>query len=153
VSTYKHTQIGWIILLPVGLALAGASAAVIAAGERPGVSPAAGIGMGVLVLVALLFSALTVEISDGVLACRFGPGLIRRHIRLAEVRQAEPVRNRWYYGWGIRWIGSGWMWNVAGLSAVELTYLDGRKFRIGTDEPEALCAAIRPHLTPPTGGT
>jgi hypothetical protein len=34
------------------------------------------------------------------------------------------------------------MWNISGLDAVELDYLDGRKFRIGTDQPEELADAI-----------
>jgi hypothetical protein len=34
------------------------------------------------------------------------------------------------------------VWNVSGFQAVELTLKDGSRFRIGTDEPEALVHAI-----------
>jgi hypothetical protein len=34
------------------------------------------------------------------------------------------------------------LWNVSGFDAVELVLDDGRRFRIGTDEPLALAAAI-----------
>ena len=52
------------------------------------------------------------------------------------------MRNPWYVGWGIR-LGPGyWLWNVSGLSAVELVLADDRRFRVGTDEPEALSRAI-----------
>ena len=35
------------------------------------------------------------------------------------------------------------VWNISGLDAVELTYHNGKKFRIGTDEPEALLEALK----------
>jgi len=95
------------------------------------------------VSLLLLFSTLTVIVSDGWLECRFGVGLIWRRIRLSDVRNAEAVRNKWYYGWGIRLTPHGWLWNVAGLDAVELTFANGKKFRIGTDEPGRLLEAIR----------
>ena len=74
---------------------------------------------------------------------RFGLGIIRRTIALADVTGCTVVRNPWWYGWGIRLIPHGWMWNVAGLDAVELQFRTGRRFRIGTDDPEGLAAAIR----------
>jgi len=41
-------------------------------------------------------------------------------------------------------LDSTWLvWNISGLDAVELTYCDGKKFRIGTDEPEALLEALK----------
>ena len=44
-------------------------------------------------------------------------------------------------GFGIRKVPGGWMWNVSGLDSVQLTFADGKRFRIGTDEPGALEAA------------
>ena len=39
-------------------------------------------------------------------------------------------------------LDSTWLvWNISGLDTVELTYRDGKKFRIGTDEPEVLLDA------------
>ena len=32
----------------------------------------------------------------------------------------SQVRNKWYYGWGLRGIPGGWMFNVWGLDDVEL---------------------------------
>ena len=45
-------------------------------------------------------------------------------------------------GWGIRKVVGGWMFNVAGLDAVELGLSKGGLFRIGTDEPDQLLEAI-----------
>ena len=90
-----------------------------------------------------LFSSLTVEIEKHTLTCRFGVGLIRKNIPLSEIDHLSAVANSWVVGWGIRWMpGSSWVWNVSGLQAVELTLKNGRRFRIGTDEPETLVHAI-----------
>jgi len=39
-------------------------------------------------------------------------------------------------------ISGGWMYNVWGLDAVELNLTSGKVFRIGTDEPAELLAAV-----------
>ncbi|MAB27778.1 MAG: hypothetical protein CMJ53_00585, partial [Planctomycetaceae bacterium] len=48
----------------------------------------------------------------------------------------------WLAGFGIRYIGRGWMWNVSGLDAIRIDRTKGGSFFIGTDEPAALEAAI-----------
>ena len=58
----------------------------------------------------------------------------------------EQGRNSWWYGWGIRLTPHGWMWNISGLDAVELTYRNGKKFRIGTDELEMLLGVLKTFL-------
>jgi hypothetical protein len=63
-----------------------------------------------------------------------------------EIVGFRQVRNKWYYGWGVRGIPGGWMYNVWGLDAVELELASGKKFRIGTNEPEELVAALRARL-------
>ena len=36
-----------------------------------------------------------------------------------------------------------WLYNVSGLDAVEIVRISGKKFRVGTDEPRALVAALK----------
>jgi hypothetical protein len=69
--------------------------------------------------------------------------MARRTIDPATVTATRPVRHKPWCGWGMWWIPQGWLWNVWGLSAVELSLASGRRFWIGTNEPEALHAAIR----------
>jgi hypothetical protein len=76
------------------------------------------------------------------LTLRFGVGVVRKSIDLREVRSFQVVRNHWYYGWGIRLIPGGWLYNASGLGAVELSLEGGRHVRVGTDEPEALARAL-----------
>ncbi|KAA5546321.1 hypothetical protein FYK55_03590 [Roseiconus nitratireducens] len=97
----------------------------------------------ILLCCIFLFYALQVEVTTESVTVSFGPGVIRRRFRVDEIVDARVVRNRWYYGWGIRLIPHGWMFNVSGLDAVELDLPNQRKFRIGTDEPQELCAAIQ----------
>ena len=98
--------------------------------------------VGVALLAMLLFHSLTVTIDDEHIRLSFGLGLFRKRIPLSQVVSCRTVRNRLWYGFGIRYVFDGWMWNVSGMDAVQLTYEDGRHFRIGTDEPEALAASI-----------
>lgn len=102
-----------------------------------------GVVLAIVVLLALLFSRLTVEVDEEEIRLRFGVGWLRRAISREDVAQAEKVRNAWWYGFGIRLTPHGWMWNISGLDAVELTYKDGKKFRIGTGDPDGLLEALR----------
>jgi hypothetical protein len=106
--------------------------------------------MGLLSIVALLFGSLTTEIADGELRCRFGIGLVRKRFPLRNIVRVEPVRNSWIWGWGIRYTPHGWLFNVSGLDAVELSLTSGRRVRIGTDEPDALARAIRQSIEMPS---
>ena len=138
-ETYRHTQIGWVLLA----ALAAGAGVVVFATGKTGWNSAASAVVTMLIVVALLFCTLTVMIHDGEIECRYGPGLISKHIPLAAVRGARPVRTAWYQGWGIRLTSDGWLFNVSGLDAVEVELIDGKRIRIGTDEPQVLVAAIR----------
>jgi len=147
---YRHTQMGWAILVPILLVLATILVLVEFSVKSGRTIPLAVFGL--LTVTAVLFATLSVTVHGEWLECRFGPGLIRRRIRLTDVQRAEAVRNKWYYGWGIRLTPYGWLWNVSGLDAVELTFANGKKFRIGTDEPDRLLEAIRSganRLSPP----
>ena len=95
-----------------------------------------------LVVAMIVYSSLTVTITDDALMVRFGPGIIRKRYRLADIESSRAVRNRWFYGWGTRMTPHGWLYNVSGLDAVEVRFKTGRKVRIGSNEPQALDAAI-----------
>ncbi len=142
---YQHTQIGWVIIFFVLVAAAFMVPALAAANLGLG----SAIFLTVLALVMLLFSTLTVTVRQDEICLRFGIGIIRKRIPLDSVRLYRQVRNHWYYGWGIRYIPGGMLWNVSGLHAVELLLKSGKRLRIGTDEPEALSRAIQKILGEP----
>lgn len=98
--------------------------------------------LGAFGLLAVLFSSLTVYVTDRELVFYFGPGFWTRRFALDDIISAEAVRNAALYGWGIRYTPHGWLYNVSGLRAVEVTVRGEGQIRIGTDEPEALEQAI-----------
>ncbi|MFO1424355.1 MAG: hypothetical protein U1F70_12035 [Candidatus Competibacteraceae bacterium] len=63
------------------------------------------------------------EINGAWLRFRFGVGLIRKRIPLAQIVAVEPVRNSWRYGWSIHRTPRGGLYNVSGWEAVEITPL------------------------------
>ncbi len=138
---YRHTQLGWITIPAILIAII---VFLIVSGGA-GISQVnQGLGLLLLVVMLGLFYSFTIEISNGILQCRFGPGIIRRRISISEIEEAKSVRNPWYSGWGIRWRpGQYVLWNVSGRRAVELVLKNGNRFRIGTNEPEALVQAIQ----------
>ena len=94
-------------------------------------------------IVGTLFWGLTVEVNKDIIRLSFGFGIIHRSIPRERIATVTQVRNRWWYRLGIKWTPHSWMWSISGLVAVELTYHTGKKFRIGTDEPEALLEALK----------
>lgn len=143
-GTYKHTQVGYVILIAVGVA------ALLIGGTmffEPRII--GGVVLAVLVVVAVLFASLTIEIRDRAVRASFGPGLIRKTVPLDDIERCETLRYPWYYGWGIRFTPQGMLYNVSGLQAVKLVRKNGRAVLFGTDEPEKLCNAIRGVLPNP----
>jgi hypothetical protein len=98
--------------------------------------------LGLLALANAAFSSLTVVLTQDLLEFWFGAGIWHRKYRLISIARCSVVRNAWWHGWGIRWTPDGWLYNVAGPDAVAILFTDGRKIRIGTDEPGILCDAI-----------
>ncbi len=98
--------------------------------------------MVLLIVTGAVMARLTVVVDDRSVTTFFGWGWPRRHIELAGIDGASHVRNSWWHGWGIRKVSRGWMYNIAGRDAVELSLRSGRVFRIGTDRPKELLAAI-----------
>jgi hypothetical protein len=96
-----------------------------------------------LLVSLVLFYKLTITIENDTLCASFGLGIIRKRLRLAEIVGCEPIRIRWWYGWGIHLTPYGWLYNVSGLNAVAITLRDSRKFALGTNDPVGLVSAIQ----------
>lgn len=122
IKSYQHTQIGYLVIIALSIPLL--------------------ILLFVLSLCLVLFPSLTVEIDKTRLGVKFGFGVINKKFILKDIESCHIVKNPWYYGWGIRLTSHGWLYNVSGLSAVEIQMKNGKKYRIGTDEPKSLEHAI-----------
>ncbi len=133
-TRYEHTQTGYVLIC--GL-FVGAFAFAFARFFQT--SPQ----REIFLVVSILFLITIVAFYKLTMCASFGVGLVRKKVALAEIAACEPIRIRWWYGWGIHLTPYGWLYNVAGLDAVAITLRDGRKFALGTDDPDELVAAIR----------
>jgi energy-coupling factor transporter transmembrane protein EcfT len=135
---YRRTQVGWIIIA-VFLVVA---VIVAVANVFAGFFWFGPLIVTLLLGIGLLFSTLTVVVDEDYLRIAFGPGLLRRSWKLADLESASIVRNRWFTGWGIRYQPGVTIYNVSGFDAVEIKLLDGRRYRIGTDDAAGLLTAL-----------
>lgn len=128
--SYEHTQMGWMVLIPFTLI---------------GVIFTFTFQLSLIVLLLIpivLFYSLKTVVDDEYFRFSFGIGLIRKKFLLSEIESAKEVKNSFIYGWGIHRTRHGWLYNVSGFKAVEITLESGKTFRIGTDEPEELISAL-----------
>jgi hypothetical protein len=141
VIRYQHTQLGTMMLVALvsGAIFFAAMAYALPFAGRLGLLVAALL----LVVVAWLFSSLTVSVSDSELQWRFGPGLFSFRMALADIARVSVVRNSPLSGYGIRMRPGFRLYNVSGLDAVELRMKNGDIRRIGTDDALGLAAALR----------
>lgn len=144
-NDYEHTETGWVIIASMGAAMAGIYAA-FASGAMPGGAGAQALLQFVLLAALLNFYRQKVTVDGHAVRLRLGLGLIRRTVPLTEIAGAAPLRAPWLYGWGIHYVGDGWIFNVSSLDCVELRLKNGRRLLIGTDDQPALHAAIAGRL-------
>ena len=149
-TSYKHTQIGYLmIIVTLVVSMIFAQAQITARAEPPSVD--SGTNFAITALMALILfvlasvTTLTTSIDEKYLQIKFGYGIFRKKVLLSEIISAKQVKNHWYYGWGIRF----WFWprmciyNVSGFDAVEIIMKNGKIYRIGTDVPRELETAIK----------
>ncbi len=153
-ASYKKTQTGWIIILsfiPVFLFLAWIIYYQEVLGRSFGDHPAPSflyLGLiGLLLLLLVLFSNLTVTGFPTYLEIKYGIGLFRKKFQYQDIQSCSIKKNNWFYGWGVRKIPGGWLYNVSGSMSVQLDMKSGRMYRIGTDEPEKLIEFIKSRIS------
>jgi hypothetical protein len=143
-TDYRHTQVGWKLLAGtvVVLVLAVALTLSLSPSTRAA-APWLIYGLFAIVAVTvLLFSALAVEVNATEIRVKFGIGLVGKTMAIADVVRCELLRTRIWWGWGLHWTPSGWLYNVGGRDAVRVILAHERPVIIGSDEAARLKAAI-----------
>lgn len=139
---YQHSQTGWFVI-PVLLLFTVVGLVVASDDEvQVGVVVAILVMMFAILALGIYLSRLDVTVTEDQVVAAFGFGKPRRAFDLTEITDVRAVRNSWWNGWGVRKIRNGWMYNVWGLDAVQLELQSGKSFRIGTDDPDGLVAAL-----------
>ena len=142
---YSHTQrsaaaiflFSLAALVPVGLVLSGALSTADAGARITAIAVSV-----VMAISAFAFSSLTIAVRDGQLSWWFGPGIVKKTVPLSSIVSAQPATTSILNGRGIHYTGRGWLYNVAGRQAVLVTQQDGKRFLLGTDEPDSLAHVI-----------
>ena len=149
-TLYKHTQIGYLMLVvTLAVLVLFAWVYITALAEPPSVDSGPNFAVSAIMVLILFilasFATLTASIDENYLRIKFGYGIFARKFALNQIVSVQAVKNRWYYGWGIRlWLWPKmWIYNVSGFDAVEITMKNGKVYRIGTDVPEELETAIK----------
>ena len=94
---------------------------------------------GICLIIILLFYGMTTTIDAESITISFGIGFINKKINLANLESVTEVRNPWYWGWGIRMIPNGTLYNISGSKGIELKFKNTDKIiRIGSKDPETL---------------
>ena len=102
----------------------------------------------------LIFYKLTIIIDDTHLSFKLGAGLVSRKFPLSGIKECRSVRNNPLTGIGIRLYSNGWLYNVSGLGAIELTFKNKKtRIRIGTDKPDEIAQLVTARLDKESQGT
>jgi hypothetical protein len=101
----------------------------------------------IFILCLLTFFKLTIIIDDTHLTFKMGIGMVSKSFPLSDIESCKPVRNPLIYGIGIHMTSSGWLYNVSGSYAVELTFKNRKsRVRIGTGKPEEIAKAVNERI-------
>ena len=142
--TYRHTQIGWAMILILGGVIAfGGWVLHLSGGTASAIGTAV---VAVMVVCLFLFISQTVIVDTERLQLRMGPGLIRRTVPLQDILAVGRLRLPWWavtYGIRMSLSGKAQLWRVSGAEAVDLQLSGERRLLITSDEPDVLAAAIR----------
>ncbi|MBQ4812353.1 hypothetical protein A7985_18595 [Pseudoalteromonas luteoviolacea] len=138
---YQKTQLAWAIwgilawlstFVIMGAVLLGHNLGVLAFGI-------------ILVLVAFFFYGLTIEVDTQSKQLRwwFGPGIAKKTLSFDDIDEVKAVTNSFRHGIGMRISHDGWVYTVSGFKAIEVSMLDGTKYRLGTADQPGLLDALR----------
>lgn len=144
---FREFQMSWIVIIASGLVLVLITLLfAFQLGTRP-ISPLNYLLVfGILSLTVSLMYGMTTAVTEKEVSISFGFGLIRKRFDVGTIQDVREVTNPWFYGLGIRIIPNGWLYNMGGTKAVELSLKSGRVARIGTRKSAELGKAIRETL-------
>ena len=94
------------------------------------------------VCVGVVFSTMTIDVSDNAVEWWFTFGILRQRVSMSEIRFATSTRVTLLNGLGIRTNGRDWLWIVSGTDTVTLELRNGKKIWLGSPEAQDLAVLI-----------
>lgn len=138
---HRETSIkAMLLFIPIS-AIVGGAFLFVAKEQKPAVALMLAIMTFVAIVVAV-FSTLTVEVTGEQLTFGFLFGVMRRRIQLAEIASAARTSLPWWYGTGVKYGLKGLTYLIWPGPAVAVTLRDGRTVQVGTEDADALLAAL-----------
>lgn len=136
-TVYLHTQPGWFIrIICFAMILIWVSLAWF--NPNKNLKPTLLLGLPVTLTILGLWWSMTVEVTHTELHHHFGFGFWKKSYALSDIQSVSKEQTRWYNGYGIRYVGTGWLYNVSGFDVVHITLTSGESVLLGTDDPDGL---------------
>ena len=137
---YRHKQ--WSFVTFIAMPIVAACVLVLDNNFNSIPTAAIGVLFGVLTIVTVIMSSMTIEVNESDVRWHFGPGVFHKSLPLEEIAKCKSVKNPIWMGFGIHAFGTGWIYNVSGLLGIEIELKGGAFIRLGSDEPNYLVSAI-----------
>jgi hypothetical protein len=146
---YKKFQFGWVIVVIFMVIMVWMTFAYI---YQWGSNPIDKFGYIFMTLLLgafmLVFCGMTVIVTDRHIKIKLGIGFLVKKVDLQSVSSVEIVQVPLLYGYGIRIIPGGTLYNVSGKYAVMIRFKDRKRIlQIGTNDRENLKIAIESRIS------
>ncbi len=134
---YRRTQIGIGIISVLAIGIFLSLCGFVLEGSKNLLLVALFLG-----IAGLLFSSLNIVITSKEFRISLGIGVVRKSFPISDIVSCEVVKNPWWYGWGVKVIPGGWLFSVSGTQAIEIKLKNGRRYRVGSDDPVRVKALL-----------
>ena len=142
---HRQTSAKTLILPPVAAAVSIPVLIALNSGARAPLFVPIAIIVAVVALVTIVvavFATMITEVTDSEVVVGFRFGAMQRRIPLGDIVRAERANIAWWHGTGVKYGLTTTSYLVRTGPAVALVLNSGRTFRIGTDDPDGLLAAL-----------
>jgi hypothetical protein len=140
---YRHEQTGRIYIALLGFAAVACFAFAISIRTTSYAGAVASLFIfAFITLTCIAFARLSIDVEPSGLRWGMTFGIPGGFIPMEEIVSVDIIPVSFWYGIGVHLTLRGWVWNVALGRGVQIHRCAGMPIVLGTDEPEALVAAI-----------
>jgi hypothetical protein len=145
---YSSFQFGWLVVIVFLIVIGWITVAYMYQwGNNPIPEPAYIVFLVLFFGTLLFFYGMTVIVDEKQIIIKLGIGFYKRKIDLSSIKSVESITYPAYYGYGIRLILNGILYNVSGNHAVRLTFKHSKRvILIGTNDWDNLKKVIEERL-------
>jgi len=146
---YKKFQFGWVVVITFTILIFWLTLAYI---HQWGNNPIDKYGyilyLTIFGVILLIFYGMTIIVTDKHLKIKFGIGLYTKKIDLKTISSVSVQKNPTCYGYGVRILPNGLLYNVSGKQAIEIKFRKKRQIiQIGTNDWENLKEAVEKSMS------